>query len=163
MRYHLFICRHAQAQDPAFQQADHERELTEEGKSEAFQAGEWIRQTGHKPDLIVCSSAQRTFHTASIIADRVGFDQDRIVSQKNLYDASETRLLNFLGTMDKSNFHIVIVGHNPGVSNLVATLSGAHRGRIPTGSVHHLWFEMEGWNELEYTPAIGYETNIKYY
>ncbi|PSR52924.1 hypothetical protein AHMF7605_04970 [Adhaeribacter arboris] len=160
MRYHLFICRHAKAENPTFHQADYDRDLTEQGRLEASQAGEWLQQSGHKPDLIVCSSARRTLSTASIIANKINYYQRDILSIRELYDSTKTKLLHYLTKIDKNHSNVLLVGHNPGVSMLIATLCNTNRGNVPTGSVHHLWFEMEEWNQLEYTKTSGYETNI---
>ncbi|QMU28493.1 SixA phosphatase family protein [Adhaeribacter radiodurans] len=159
MRYHLFICRHGEAQTPSFHQADFDRDLTEKGKAQAVQAGKWLQQTGLKPDQIVCSSALRTLSTASIIANQFTINQDAILPIRDLYNASLTQLLRSLSALDKNRFVILLVGHNPGVSELIATLSGTYKGNVPTGSMHHLWFEMDNWTELEYTLAQGHEPN----
>ncbi len=160
MLYHLFICRHAQAQNPVLNQADFDRPLTPPGILEAEQAGNWLRQLAIKPDLIVCSSAKRTWSTASIIANKLGHNQDDIKADKSLYNASEAQILNFIANIRKEHITLILVGHNPGVSEIVSSLCGTFRGNVPTGSVHHLSFEFANWQEILITTAKSYQAHV---
>ncbi|QNF34572.1 histidine phosphatase family protein [Adhaeribacter swui] len=160
MSYHLFICRHAQAQEPNFNLPDFGRELIPNGILEAEQAGNWLQLQATKPDLIVCSSAQRTRTTAAIIAAKLAYPEQKVLAEKALYNASESQLLNFLAKTEKEQKTIVLVGHNPGVSDVVSTLSGKNQGNVPTGSVHYLPFEMADWSELFITTAKNYRAYL---
>ncbi|RDC62626.1 SixA phosphatase family protein [Adhaeribacter pallidiroseus] len=161
MLYHLFICRHAQAQNPTFNQPDFERQLTPQGIKEAERAGDWLQQLAVKPNLVVCSKAQRTRSTASIIATTLAYNQNKIVADVSLYNASEAQILNFIAQVNQEITTLVLVGHNPGVSGVVSTLSGTFQGNVPTGSVHHLSFECAGWEAILVTTPIRYEAYLQ--
>ena len=159
MLYHLFICRHAQTQNPVFNQTDFERQLTPAGINEAEKAGDWLQQLAIKPNLIVCSSARRTWSTASVIAGKLAYNQSDIIADKSLYDASEAQILNFIAKINRKHSTVILVGHNPSVSEVVSTLSGTFRGNVPTGSVHHLFFAFDDWQEVLITTAKSYEAH----
>lgn len=156
MPYHLFICRHAQAQNPGFNQSDFDRQLTLTGIQEAEQAGNWLQQLPIKPASVICSSAQRTRSTAKIITEKLGFDPEAIITDKTLYNAPESNLLACLVKLPPDVTSVLLVGHNPGVSDLIRSLSGSYNGDVATGSVHYLQFEMESWPDLYATSAISY-------
>ncbi len=160
MLYHLFICRHAQAQNPVSNQADFDRQLAPQGIQEAEQAGNWLRELAINPNLIVCSSAHRTWSTASIIAGKLTYNQHDIIADKSLYNASESQILNFIANLNPEHTTVILVGHNPGVSDVVSSLSGTFRGNVPTGSVHHLSFEFANWQEILINIAKSYEAYL---
>lgn len=159
MPYHLYICRHAQAQNPVFNQPDFDRQLTKQGILEAEEAGKWLQKMNTKPDLLITSSARRTWSTTSIIADKLSYNQSDISAEPSLYNASESKLLAFLSKINKNNRAILLVGHNPGVSDLVSTLSGTYQGNVATGSVHYLTFDLQVWEEIFVTSANHYEAH----
>lgn len=162
MEYHLFICRHGDAQMPAFRQHDYDRKLTDTGKLEAENAGKWLNSSAGKPALIVSSSARRALSTAYTIASQIAYNQDYIKFHPEIYNASSDTILLTLSKTDSRYKSILLVGHNPGISELITLLSGAYRGNVPTGSVHHLWFDIADWPELLFASAQGYLTNAAY-
>jgi phosphohistidine phosphatase len=161
MLYQLFICRHAEVQAPSSQLADFDRGLTKIGHLEAEQAGKWLVQGNYIPDVILCSSAQRTSSTARIIANQIQCHQSNILLLKALYNARPAALLAAITNLEKSVTSALLVGHNPGVSKLIELLSGQDVGYVPTGSVHHLWFEITDWVELNFVLSLGYEASQK--
>lgn len=163
MEYHLFVCRHAEAQNSFFNLPDIDRELTSAGKMEAAQAGNWLLQTGKKPDKILSSSARRALSTTSILSSQIGFNQEFIISHPELYNANIDKLLLTLAETEPQHKTIVLVGHNPGLSDLVTALrgsKGSYTGNIPTGSIHHLQFDFSEWPDILYTTAKGYASNV---
>ena len=161
MLYHLFICRHAEAPALHHPQQDFDRPLSNTGHLEAMQAGDWLRQHQYTPDIIWCSSAQRTLSTARIIADILVYNQNNIQAMEQIYNASAASLLAVITRLSPTKSSALVVGHNPGVSHLIELLSGRDVGYVPPGSVHRLWFEMANWLELYAALSLGYETNCK--
>lgn len=161
MQYHLFVCRHAEAQVPRYTMPDHDRPLSESGRREAELAGQWLRISQYKVDIILCSSANRTLSTARIIANEINHNQEGIFSFNELYNAPAKGLLPIIESLENNFKSVLIVGHNPGISNLIGLLTGRDSGPVPTGSVHHLWFEAPAWQEITIATNFGYETNLK--
>ncbi len=117
----LIVLRHAKAaQVPGL--ADAERPLTGRGERDARRAGETLRSLGLVPDLVLCSPSVRTRRTAELAlaelapAAPVDFNRD-------IYEACADDLLDLVrGTLPDVGT-LLLVGHNPGVHELVMGLT----------------------------------------
>nr|WP_225311756.1 histidine phosphatase family protein [Microbispora cellulosiformans] len=120
----LVVVRHAQAgHAPGL--PDSERPLTPRGERDARAAGEEIRRLA--PALVLCSPSVRTRRTAELLAPGVPAEIER-----DIYEAFPDDLLDVLRRTDAEIASLVLVGHNPGVHELVAALTGARLDGFPT-------------------------------
>jgi probable phosphoglycerate mutase len=71
---------------PMSKKFDYPAQLTENGRNQAKIAGEKIKTDGVIIDRIICSPMQRAKDTATIIADVIGFDKDKIVYNPKLVE-----------------------------------------------------------------------------
>jgi phosphohistidine phosphatase len=110
--------------------ADHDRPLAGRGRREAVLAGRWLRENGVDVDLVLCSSAKRTRQTwkrvAGELASKRGAGPELRVEDR-LYAASERQLLRAVRALPDSARAVLLVGHNPGLEDLVAVLTGVWR------------------------------------
>ncbi|WP_239089612.1 SixA phosphatase family protein [Sphaerimonospora thailandensis] len=123
----LVVVRHAEAGHvPGL--PDRERPLTEGGEHDAREAGELIGRLN--PELVVCSPAVRTRRTAELL------DLDAPVEiEREIYEAYPEELLELLCRTDPDVHTLVLVGHNPGVHQLVLGLTGTAGDGFPPGAV----------------------------
>ena len=70
--------------------------------------------------MILTSDAQRALRTATIVAKRLGVESMRVESQ--LYLATPERLLAVVGRQDASLSSLLVVAHNPGLTELANQL-----------------------------------------
>ncbi|MBB2908976.1 phosphohistidine phosphatase [Streptosporangium becharense] len=140
----LVVLRHAAAaQVPGL--ADRERPLTGEGERDARRAGETISGMGVRPDLVLCSPSVRTRRTAELALP--GAD---IVVEHAVYEAYSDELLTLIRRSDPQVRTLLLVGHNPGVHQLVRDLTQEPGGPgFPPGSftvieVAGEWAELDG-------------------
>lgn len=122
----LIVVRHAKAEHVAGL-ADRERGLTARGKRNAREAGDLIRPL--EPELVVSSPAVRTRLTAELL----GLDAP-IEFERGVYEAYPDELLELLRRTDPAVDTLVLVGHNPGVHELVLSLTGTQDDRFPPGA-----------------------------
>ncbi len=109
-----------------------------------------LRDNGIIPELIVTSPAQRTKTTAEIFSDHLKLPEATI--NKSIYEASEKALLKVInGFPDEYNF-IALVGHNPGIAQILYYLTGEAR-EVHTSATAVIEFDINSWNVV--TEGIG--------
>lgn len=149
MKREIVILRHAHA-DPAEQgQPDEQRTLSDKGVEEARKVHAWLQGQNLRFDRILCSPAARTRETAAIALSDASAS---IVYEPRIYDATPGELLALL--QDQARETTLLVGHNPGLEQLVALLtsgdSGNFRG-LPTAGAAVI--EIPAADALE--PSVG--------
>lgn len=120
----LIIVRHAHADWPNHSGPDFERPLTDRGVAEARATARAIAAAGHRPTLLLASPACRTRQTAEILAEELQLPPAAVRCVDSLYNASASTLEAELRKAGKTDQLMVLVAHNPGVSDLARALSG---------------------------------------
>lgn len=132
---YLVLVRHAKAERPQGM-PDIDRPLTARGHGDAAAAGVWLADNGITPELVLCSPARRTRQTwhgialgmAESVADvgergSVGVGGGPAVRyDAALYDGHAQDLLGLVRGVDEGVRIVLLIGHNPAVSVLSATL-----------------------------------------
>ena len=124
MSRELLILRHAKSDWSADDTADFRRPLAKRGKHDAPKVGAWLYREGLVPDHVVCSPAERARQTAEIVCKRLDYKKKKIVLEAGIYDAGVQELLDVLERCPASAATVLIVGHNPGLEELVMHLVG---------------------------------------
>ncbi len=118
------------------------------------------------PDMVISSCSLRTQETADQLADKLKFEGPRYYL-KELYLTSPERLKEMLMMQEKQFESILVVGHNPQVTELVNMLTEEHISKIPTVGVVAIKFDIEEWSELEEAQGeidfFIYPKQFKYY
>jgi phosphohistidine phosphatase len=120
----LVILRHAKAESPDGL-IDRERRLTERGHADAGALGAWLVSHGYAPQLVLCSPARRTRETWQSVATSLPTEAE-IWYEEKLYTASVGDLLDTVTDVDDEVQTVLLIGHNPTVSELTATLDPHH-------------------------------------
>jgi phosphohistidine phosphatase len=129
MTYELMLLRHGKS-DWSVETEDFDRPLTKRGKHGAESVGHWLHECGGVPDYIVTSPAKRARSTARRAAKQMGFDADSIVEDKRIYAASIKGLLAVLCDCPVDAKRVMLVGHNPGLEDMVKYLAN-EKPQIP--------------------------------
>jgi phosphohistidine phosphatase len=120
----LILFRHAKAVRAHEAPSDEARGLTGRGRREAAAAGAAMEDAGLKPTLALVSTATRTRETAEHGLQNFALET-RL--EDALYHAAPEGLWDSFSASDAES--VVIVGHNPGIGELVSTLvHQAHDG-----------------------------------
>jgi len=145
----LTLVRHAAAEPEQFPARDFDRVLSDAGLEEVKKLGKFMNDKGLLPSHIVCSSANRTQHTASLLKDYCGSAALSFTASPLLYNASFQTLLDFLRNFSNEFHDLMLVAHNPGISQLATVLSSEHPYQFSTASGLCLKFEVQDWKELQ--------------
>lgn len=148
----LFLIRHAKSSWDDAALADRERPLNERGKRDAPKIGERLARREIKPDLILSSPAVRALTTAKIIAGKLDYMRKHIGVDERLYAAQADDLLEIIHALDDHLQCVMIVGHNPELSELAQRLSG-EIDHLPTGAVVEFGFAAKSWAEIGACPV----------
>ncbi|MBK17717.1 MAG: hypothetical protein CMM52_02610 [Rhodospirillaceae bacterium] len=145
MKRQLLVLRHGNAEVGA-DKDDFDRELTAMGISQIETVAKWLKSIGNMPDLILSSSAERAAATACRAADIMEIPDSCVVLSKDLYLARSGLLLNALQADTSDAECLMMVGHNPGLENLVADLAGlapylSAGGGLSTGAIAGIEFD----------------------
>ena len=126
----LLIYRHGHAQDSAGS-SDFERELRDKGKRNAQRIGLWLLRKNLIPDYIMTSPASRALRTAEKTAKTMNLASHVIKSVSDLYLAQKNDLLYQLRQVPENIKCVMLVGHNPGLEDLLVEIC---RNQVTTNS-----------------------------
>jgi phosphohistidine phosphatase len=116
----LTLLRHGKAQSIDSCAEDFERALTRRGTIEAREMASRIVYRDLVPDLILVSPAERAWATAEIIAEACELDTKQVQCARELYLATPEATWRLLEKRDPALTHIMICGHNPGLSQIAS-------------------------------------------
>jgi phosphohistidine phosphatase len=126
----VVLVRHAHADWPGYDGRDFDRPLTPRGEEDAHAAGRAIAGAGHRPALILASPARRTRQTAEIICVELGLAPALLRFVDCLYNATGAALVAELRShADGGHRTLMLVAHNPGISDAARRLSGDPHAR----------------------------------
>jgi phosphohistidine phosphatase len=108
--------------------------------------GKLLGKMGVSPDLIISSPAKRTKETISIILEEIHF-RETISYDENIYESSADELLNIIKIFDEKLKRVLLVGHNPSLTDLANYLSKDKIDNIPTCGFVGLTFNCS-WRDL---------------
>ncbi len=118
----LVLLRHAKA-EVAGALDDHLRPLALLGRRQATVVGTSLAAADLLPDHVLCSSALRTRQTWDLARAALGHEPTSVVVTDGLYTAGVRALLDLLRECDPDARTVLVVGHEPTVSQLAAALA----------------------------------------
>ncbi len=147
----LILIRHGKSSwaDPA--RPDRDRKLDSRGQRDAPEVGRRLARRGVRPDLIVSSPARRARATARLIAAELPARHREIVVDERMYAATPLDLLAVVQGLDKQLHCVMLIGHNPGLSEFAHALCD-EVAELPTCGVAAMEFDVQSW------PEVGRET-----
>ena len=125
----LYLLRHAKSSWESYED-DYDRVLSERGRNDACTLGEYLHKNNINFENTLCSSSQRTRETISIINKVSPHSIDEVNYLDSLYHASSNKIKEIV--QNCSNKSLLIVGHNPGVSELISNLLKSNFIDYPT-------------------------------
>ena len=144
----LILVRHAKSSWENKGISDFERGLNALGKRDAPFMADILKKKRLKIDLILSSPAKRAFITAKIFAKELGMPEKEIVADSNIYEASRKDLLTLLTGTDDSINHLMLFGHNPGLTYLSNYLCDFETDNIPTCGIISMQLDFDSWKYL---------------
>lgn len=145
----LILIRHAKSSWENPELEDSERPLTERGIRDALIMSNVLKKYDFKTNKIFCSKATRAKMTIEIIANELKIDSTIITYLDELYNASRENLIDFIKELDEKLINVVIVGHNPGLTDLSNYLLKNFYFELPTCALVSIELKIDRWSELK--------------
>ena len=156
----LTLLRHAKSgyDDPLLR--DFDRPLNDRGRRAAATIGKWLRRAqdkGEMPDFdhVAASPAVRVRQTIDGVEEGL---RGRLapIYEKRIYLASSATLIELVAGFAAPCTNAMLVGHNPGLEDLLLelvpagdTLRTEAEVKYPTATLAHLRFDIERWAQID--------------
>ena len=147
----LYLVRHAKSSWKFPHLADFDRPLNGRGKRDAPEMGRRLKAREIEADLMVSSPAKRAFTTAMEIAKALGYPEENILTDHNIYHAGTPDLMGVIRTFPDQKSHALIFGHNPGFTDLANQLLDEYFDNIPTCGIVGINFNTPYWVSIDHS------------
>jgi phosphohistidine phosphatase len=144
----LILVRHAKSSWKSTALADIDRPLSGRGKRDAPRIGEYLAAQGIVPDIILVSPARRARKTAKLLAAVMPGIAERILYDPALYNISAEALMARVRALDDSWQHVMLVGHNPGLTDFANQLTAVNVDNLPTCAVLVADLAIDEWSRI---------------
>jgi phosphohistidine phosphatase len=141
----LFLLRHAKSSWDDPELADFDRPLNNRGRKAAKFIGELIADRGIAPRMIVSSPAERARQTAELVTKSA--DLPKVRFDDRIYEASALSLFHVIGEFPDDRDPILLVGHNPGMEELLRLLTGQVH-EVPTAALIGITLDVPRWSDI---------------
>ena len=145
----LYLMRHAKSSWKDHHLADHQRPLNQRGKKAAPEMGRRLKKKGVQLDAIVSSDAIRAMDTAAAVAEILELPPKAIRHTGDLYHATPDQILDVVYRLKNQWNQVMVVGHNPGLTELVQRLYPEPIASVPTAGIVELRFDVSSWQRID--------------
>ncbi|HEY6804522.1 MAG TPA: histidine phosphatase family protein [Pyrinomonadaceae bacterium] len=150
MRF-LYLLRHARAASAPSTSSDFDRPLTAEGRAQATRVGQVIAAEGLTEVAVITSPALRARETTELVLAGAGLSiAPRF--EPRIYDAERATLLSLISEVDDAYRTLILVGHNPGVENLLRFFTREVHP-VPPAALSKIRLEIDNWSEVNSSGA----------
>jgi phosphohistidine phosphatase len=109
-----------------------------------------MNENNHTPQKIISSPALRAKETIELVVEQISkFNLEDLTYEDELYLAGFTQLIEFINTYKDKVQSLMLVGHNPGIENLVNYLcdrSGDKETIVTTANLFIFKFSSDSFN-----------------
>lgn len=131
----LLILRHAKSDRDGAPVADFDRPLARRGRRDAPRMGRWLEARGLVPDRVLSSPARRARETAEAVTAVLRVPAAHLRYDDRLYLAAADTLLAVLAECPSRIGTLLLIGHNPGLEELLELLSAEPPPRNAAGKL----------------------------
>ncbi len=145
----LTLMRHGNAKWNDPEVADFERPLNRRGTGEAEAMARRLMELALVPALIIASPAARARQTTDIVARELGVSPRHVRTEESLYLAQAEEILKVIRATGPRVPHLMIVGHNPGLSRAGQDLGVKYEAEdLATGAICTMTFDSRTWSGI---------------
>ncbi|MFD1468540.1 SixA phosphatase family protein [Hymenobacter caeli] len=141
----LYLLRHAKSSWSFDDLTDQERPLNDRGRDDAPRMGQALARRGIVLDALVSSSAVRALSTAVLVARELKFPHEKITVEPAIYRADADALVALVQALPAAADAVLLVGHNPTITDAANALSPTSFNELPTAAVVCLRFSTDTW------------------
>ncbi len=142
----LILLRHAKSSWGDAALDDFDRPLNDRGRKAATKLGKYIASQQTPIDLILSSPANRARQTTDLVLKASALSPELRLDQR-IYEASSARLMEVVSQIDEDRKMVLLVGHNPGMEELVFLLTG-NSERMPTAALATISLNVKRWDRV---------------
>lgn len=144
----LYLVRHAKSDWSNLFLRDFDRPLNARGENSAPLMGDYLSKKGIKPDLILSSPALRAKTTAITLAEKLSYPIDTIVYIPSLYESDIDTILALIRTASEDIETLMIVAHNPELTECANFITHGEIDNIPTCGVVEMRLYENSWDRI---------------
>jgi phosphohistidine phosphatase len=144
----LYLIRHAKSSWEEPGESDLDRPLMEKGIKRTLKINRFLNDRSVKIDLMISSPAERAFQTAILIANGIGYPEDKILIERKIYDGYYDRILDLIYAASDEVNSIMIVGHNPTITHLANLFLHPGVDLLPTAGTVCISFATKKWDSI---------------
>ena len=148
----LIIIRHSKSSWKDHSLSDFDRPLNKRGKKDAKKMSSELSEKIKKVDLLLSSSSKRTTQTSNYFLDSI--DVRSNIFSENLYYSSSDLIFDFVLKINNKYNKTIIVGHNPGLTNIVNKLTNLKLDNLPTSGIVIIVFDVDNWKKINYKSGL---------
>lgn len=115
--------------------------------------GAVLKREIRTPDLVLASPARRTFTTAFLLCGALGIESNQIETDEQIFHASLDRLLQIVNELDDQHQEVMLIGHNPAISQLANLLLNEYSIMFSPCTLCSIDLPIDSWQEV--TDGIG--------
>ncbi len=141
----LSILRHGKSSWDQPNLDDIDRPLLLKGVERTKKVCNYMKSKGIKPDFIITSPALRAFDTARIVIEELNLSLLPEIN-KRFYPGKSESVLDELSELDRDIKHVLIIGHNPVLNDLIHEKAEKIKlDWLPTSGLVTIEFKMNSW------------------
>jgi phosphohistidine phosphatase len=146
----LTLLRHAKSSWDDERLDDHDRPLADRGHRDARRMGKRLARRKFHPELLLTSTALRARETSDYLAAALELAESRSRIERGIYLASPDELLRVVAGLDDALESVLLIGHNPGLTQLANLLLPSLRlDNLPTAGVIAIDCAVDRWREMD--------------
>jgi phosphohistidine phosphatase len=153
----LTLFRHAKSSWDDTVPRDFDRPLNQRGEKAAITVGKWVKDQGLTFDHVVASPAVRVIDTIDQFVKGTGERIDATWDRR-IYLASSATLMDVLRDQSDAFTSVLMVGHNPGMEDLVfdivpddgsSPLRDVVWEKYPTAAIARIELNIDSWADID--------------
>lgn len=119
----ILLLRHAKAVSGSDSLPDRDRSLNEQGRGQAERVGKYLKEQNIGLDLVLSSPSRRARETTELVLAAAKCVTE-VRYDPRIYEASRQQLLELVSEIEEDKSAVLLVGHNPGLEDLLQRLIG---------------------------------------
>ncbi len=144
----LTLLRHCKSDWSFGDLSDHDRPLNKRGKRDIPNIAGRLNVLDYNPDVCFHSSARRAKDTANGVLEYLDFSV-KLIETDDLYVFDFVSLHNFIMSVPDKYDNILLVAHNPGLTDLINFLGDVKLDNLPTGGYCQYQFDLGRWEDID--------------
>ena len=140
----LIIIRHCKSSWSDLSLNDFDRPLNNRGVQDGNLMSKELSKKIDNVDLLISSSSKRTRLTADFFIELIKINKISFID--DLYHSSSENIINKLKKISNTHESIMVIGHNPGLTDLVNKLTSINLYNLPTCGVAIVNLNIKNWD-----------------